>query len=646
MNKLKMKTEDKTTTNCEKIAQLFPNVISEGKIDFDLLRQMLSDELVEADDERYRLDWVGKKASLLKANTAINKTLRPCKEDSVDFDNTQNLYIEGDNFEVLKLIQESYLNKIKMIYIDPPYNTGKDFVYKDNFTKSKADFEEDIGLRDEDDNKLFKNTDSNGRFHSDWLSMMYERLLVSRDLLKDDGVIFISIGEDEVHNLRKLCDEIFGEFNCLAELTRKTKLTSNKGTFFASSHEYILVYSKNIIMTNRFNDEEAQKEDSYLKLFKYEDSYSKYNIVGLYQPSLDSRPNQRYYIKCPDGSFVIPPGTTFPDKVNDGSFVLPRNNNDKVWRWSYKSYLEYDKNNLVFKETKTSPLVDENGLQSKWNIYTKIYLKDRLKDGILPITSITKYTNSEASKELIKLKIPFDFSKPKNLIKYLMSIMGMKNDDLVLDFFSGSATTAHAVMQLNSEDGGNRKHIMVQLPEPTDEKSEAFKAGYKNICEIGKERIRRAGKKILEDNKNSKEPKDLSNLDIGFRVLKVDSSNMKDVYYRPNELNQSLFSEVDAEQNIKDGRTDLDLLFQIMLDLGVELSLKITPKVIDDTTIYILENDELVAVLSDDISVEVIDEIKAIAPYQVVLKDSCFKEDQDKINSVESLSKVSTVSVI
>ena len=618
-----MKTEDKTITNVEQIAQLFPNVVSEGKIDFDLLKQMLSDKIVESDDERYRLDWVGKKASLLKVNTAIDKTLRPCKEESVDFDNTENLYIEGDNFEVLKLLQESYLNKVKMIYIDPPYNTGKDFVYSDNFTKSKTDFEDEIGLRDEDDNKLFKNTDSNGRFHSDWLSMMYERLLVSRDLLKDDGVIFISIDDNEVHNLRKLCDEVFGESNFVGAFIWKNKHGGGGDSpFIVAENENILVFSKSITKLEHFFGKYAP---DYEKLFRYKDERGKYYLDRLDKKGIDSnRPNLIYPIECPDG--------TLKD-------ISPA-----IWRLS-KEELKRRKalNNIEFKKDKNED----------WQIYTKTYLYDengikrKVKPRAILKQEIVGFTQN-GNKEVIKLfnKKLFDNPKPISLINYFLDIVLTDKNDLVLDFFSGSATTAHAVMQLNSEDGGNRKHIMVQLPELTDEKSEAYKTGYKSIPEIGKERIRRAGKKILEDNEASKEPKDLSKLDIGFRVLKIDSSNMKDVYYHPNELSQSLYKEEDAENNIKEDRTELDLLFQVMLDLGVELSLKINPKVVDGTTIYILENSELVACMSDDISIEVIEEIKKIAPYQVVLKDSCFKEDKDKINAVESLSKVSTVSVI
>ncbi|RLA67997.1 MAG: site-specific DNA-methyltransferase, partial [Epsilonproteobacteria bacterium] len=614
MERLKMKTEDKTITNAEQIAQLFPNVISEGKIDFDLLKQMLSGEVVEADDERYRLDWVGKKASLLKVNTAIDKTLRPCKEESVDFDNTENLYIEGDNFEVLKLLQESYLNKVKMIYIDPPYNTGKDFVYSDNFTQSKAEYEEDIGLRDEDDNKLFKNTDSNGRFHSDWLSMMYERLLVSRDLLKDDGVIFISIGEEEVHNLRKICDEVFGEYNFIGEAGRITKKANNQGDFWAPNFDYVLTYSKNIESCEAFFggiNYKAYKETEIDGVRKGE----KYQLIRLYMTSLDPMrgcKNQRYYIECPDGSFIIPPGENFPTNISDASYTEPKNAKDKVWRWAYSSYLN-KKEQLHIKRVKSSNLVDENGNPAKWNVFTKTFLNDVINNSTAsPNNFIEEHINQKSSHELKTLDIPFDFAKPSSLIKFFANICKAKDNDIILDFFSGSATTAHAVMQLNSEDGGNRKHIMVQLPELTDEKSEAYKAGYKSIPEIGKERIRRAGKKILEDNEALKEPKDLTNLDIGFRVLKIGSSNMKDVYYHPNKLSQGSIPQL--EFNIKEDRTDLDLLFQIMLDLGVELSLKISPKVIDGKTIYILENNELVACFEDNISLSVIEAIKELNP--------------------------------
>ncbi len=492
MEKLKMHSLDKLNDNILKIGKLFPNCVTERKnekgevehaIDFDMLRQELSKVIVEGNEERYQFTWPDKKQAMRLANLPINKTLRPCREESVDFDNTQNLYIEGDNLEVLKLLQETYLGKIKMIYIDPPYNTGNDFVYEDDFTQSAEAYSANSGQQDEEGNRLVHNTESNGRFHTDWLNMMYPRLKLAKDLLSDDGVIFISIDDNEVENLKKICDEIFGEENNIGVIAKKTKLTSNNGTFFAPSHEYALVYSKQVTLVQGFNDPLAQEDPNYLKLFKYEDSYSKYNIVGLYQPSLtlERSRNARYYIECPDGSMCIPPV-------------------GKRWRVVEQSYFDMkERNIIVFKETNTSPLIDENGHKSKWNIYTKIYLKDRLNSGMRPVTFLDKFPNSEASKELIQLDIPFDFSKPRKYIQYLMTLNDSKKS-IILDFFSGSATTAHAVMQLNAEDGGKRKFIMVQLPEECDEKSEAYKAGYKNICEIGKERIRRAGAKIKADN--------------------------------------------------------------------------------------------------------------------------------------------------
>jgi len=606
IKKLDMKTADKVDSNIEQIAQLFPNVMSEGKVDFELLKQMLSDSVLDCDDERYRLDWVGKKESLLKANSSINKTLRPCKEESVDFDTTENLYIEGDNFEVLKLLQESYLNKVKMIYIDPPYNTGKDFVYKDNFTQSKADYEDEIGLRDEDDNKLFKNTDSNGRFHSDWLSMMYERLLVSRDLLKDDGVIFISIDDNEVHNLRKLCDEVFGEGNFIASVVWKRKRgRDNSAKWFSKSHEYLLVYSKN---KSEFKTNYLELDESTKKAYKNPDNDPRgiYRMLAVWARGTQS--GVKY---------------NFTDKDNN---YFP----ERLWLFSKENLIKMDKDDkLIIKGD---------------NIYRKLFIYEN--KGKIPETIWDNTSNAANAADEIKSlfkNILFDTPKPIPYIEEIFKIATNKND-LILDFFSGSATTAHAVMQLNAEDGGNRKHICVQIPELTDEKSEAYKAGYKNICEIGKERIRRAGKKILEDNESSKEPKDLSNLDIGFRVLKIDSSNMKDVHFHPNKLSQDLFAEL--ESNIKEDRDNLDLLFGVMLDLGVELSLKITPKIVDSKTIYILENKELVACFEDNISLEVIEEIKNQSPYKIVLKDECFESDKDKINAVESLSKVCSVSVI
>lgn len=641
MDKLSMGTPDLTQGNIEKIEQLFPNCIKESedeegnkikKVDFDLLRAELWDKTsVEWLEERYRLDWPGKKRSILKANTPITKTLRPVKEDSVDWDNTGNLYIEGDNFEVLKILQESYLGSIKMIYIDPPYNTWNDFVYNDDFAEDTQDYREKTEQNTQW-YKMLRNTETNGRFHSDRLSMMYERLKISRDLLSDDGVIFISIDDNEVDNLRKICDEIFGEWSGIWTMVRKTKLTSNKWTFLAPSHEYILIYSKNILEVKWFNDEEAQESPEYLKLFKYEDSYSKYNIVWLYQPSLDPMrwcTNQRYFIQCPDGSFVIPKWNVFPAEIADGAHVPPKSSNDTVWRWSYETY-QKQKDNLVFLETKTSPLVNEHWVQAKWNVYTKIYLKDRLSSGMLPVSFIDKYPNSEASKELIKLDIPFSFSKPKNLIKYLMKIAWIK-EWYVLDFFSGSATTAHACMQLNAEDWWNRKYIMVQLPEICEEKTEANRQWYQTICEIWKERIRRAWKTIKEETN--------ANIDYGFRVYRVDESCMKDVYYHPSEINQNLLiKDID---NIKEDRTPGDLLTQVILNLWLTLDLPIEERSINWNQVFYVAWNSLIACFDKWININTIEEIAKDQPIKLVFCDSSFKSDEDRINVENKVRRVS-----
>lgn len=625
MTHLKMHSMNKIDGNVLKIARLFPNCATEAKaedgsitkkIDFDMLKQELSNTLVEGREERYQFTWPDKKQAILTANAPINKTLRPCREESVDFDNTENLYIEGDNLEVLKLLQETYLGKIKMIYIDPPYNTGNDFVYEDDFAQDAAEYMANSGQTDEEGNRLVANTESNGRFHTDWLNMIYPRLRIAKDLLADDGVIFISIDDNEVENLKKMCSEVFGQNNYVATLVRKTKTTSNNGNQFAPSHEYIVVCCKSISTLNTFNDPEAQEDEDYVKLFRFEDEYSKYNVIGLYQPAL-KHGGSSYPIECPDGSFVVTP-------------------EEKPWRWNEQTFLKNKaENRVVFKETKTSPLLTLDGKQAKWNIYTKLYLKDRLESGMRPITFIDKYTNSEASKELLKMKIPFDFSKPRRLIQYLIKICGAQNNDLILDFFSGSATTAHAVMQLNAEDGGHRKFIMVQLPEETDEKSEAYKAGYKNICEIGKERIRRAGQQILKQVQNDKEKDGLSKedssenrLDIGFRVLKCDSSNMQDVYYSPENLSQqNLFQD-----NIKQDRTAEDLLFQVMLDLGIMLSSKIETKEIDGKKVFYVSDNYLIACFDENVTEETITKIAKEKPYYFVMKDSSMANDSVATN--------------
>ena len=617
MDKLKMHSVNKVDENIAKIGALFPNCLTERKnengeveyaIDFDMLKQELSAVVVEGNEERYQFTWPDKKKSILLANAPIAKTLRPCREESVDFDNTENLYIEGDNLDVLKLLQETYLGKIKMIYIDPPYNTGNDFVYNDDFSQSTEEYLANSGQYDDENNRLVANTESNGRFHTDWLNMIYARLKFAKDLLANDGVIFISIGEEEISNTITICDEIFGQSNVVSKIARVSKTASNMGTYFAPSIDFILCYAKDIQKLPAFVGE--VDESLYTKIEtsgprkgeKYRDD------VALYQASLtlERSRNARYYINCPDGSKCIPP-------------------ENKRWRVVEETVLELLENDMiVFKETKTSPLFDENGNRSKWNLYTKSYLSDRKGTGTLPRNYIDKYINRQGADLIKKYGIPFDFAKPVGLIKYLMEIIN-DSEAVVLDFFSGSATTAHAVMQLNAEDGGNRKFIMVQLPEETDKKSEAYKAGYKNICEIGKERIRRAGAKIKEES-----PLTTANLDIGFRVLKLDSTNMKDVYYNPEEFEETLFDSL--EDNIKEDRTPEDLLFQVMLDLGVLLSSKIEETEIAGKKVFNVADNFLIACFDEKVTNETITAIAKQKPYYFVMRDSSMASDSVATN--------------
>lgn len=625
LKKLKMQTPDICEENIKKLKELFPQIVSEDKIDFDILKQLLSNSIVEADDERYRLDWVGKKRSLLKANTPINKTLRPCVEESVDFENTKNLYIEGDNFEVLKLLQESYLSKIKMIYIDPPYNTGKDFVYRDNFTQKKDEFEDEIGLRDEEGNKLFKNTDSNGRFHSDWLSMMYERLIVARDLLKDDGVIFISIDDNEVHNLRKICDEIFGEGNFIAQIIwMKGKEGGNDNSGMGEHHEYIIMYGK------------SELSKTSIKLDGKDTSR---HITTL---------NEVNFVK--EADFIYKEGEPFQlinlSKQKDYELIIPLKNGE-ILKWEgycpQSTLDEYIRIGKVFVGKNKVP-------------YVKSFLSDE-KEGTKPSTLFEQSIGTTKAggieiKNLFEDKKIFSYPKPSSLIFRLIEITCYDND-IIMDFFSGSASTQQAIFNYNLKNNTHIKSILVQLAEKLDLKNARNDKDKKNIqmtidylssiqkkpflTEIGKERIRRAGKKIIEDSGKT-------DLDIGFRVLKVDSSNMKDVYYHPADLKQS--NLLDFETNIKEDRNDLDLLFSIMLDLGITLDLKITTKTVDDKKLYIIENSELVVCFENSISLEVIEFIKKEKPLKVVLKDGCFENDTKKINAINELSLITNISVI
>ncbi|MFQ0971785.1 site-specific DNA-methyltransferase [Gilliamella sp. BG1] len=601
MDKLKMHSLNKVDENIKKIGAQFPNCITERKnqqgeveyaIDFDMLKQELSSVIVEGREERYQFTWPDKKKSILLANAPIAKTLRPCREESVDFDDTENLYIEGDNLEVLKLLQETYLGKVKMIYIDPPYNTGNDFVYEDDFTQNSSEYLENSGQFDDEGNRLVKNTETNGRFHTDWLNMIYPRLKLARDLLTDDGVIFISIDDNEQENLKMCCNEIFGEDNFVNQFvwlrnsSGKTEIDK-----FTINTEYVLLYTK----TRNFLLNSAYKPlaDSSRKMYNKDDNDGRglYQTVSLQKPR-DPGPETSFdYIDNSGRVWLCPP---------------------KGWRMVYDKIkaLEND-NRLVF------------GGKS---LRVKDYWNERENEGKRIDTLWNDLAeNNVGSKELgtsIGIRGLFDNPKPTSLVNRCLQI-GTNNNDIILDFFSGSATTAHAIMQLNAEDGGNRKFIMVQLPETTDEKSEAYKAGYKNICEIGKERIRRAGNKIAQENPQAK-------FDKGFRVLKCDSSNMKEVYYNPAEYNTDLLDAL--IDNIKTDRTAEDLLFQVMLDLGVLLSSDIKQTTIAGKTVFNVADNFLMACFDTDINEEVITAIAKQKPYYFVMRDSSMENDSVATN--------------
>ena len=595
MDKLRMQSSNGVEDNIMKIAQLFPDCVTEtvdersGQpkhlIDFEKLKQNLSDNVMSERAERYQFTWPDKSKAILLANSPINATLRPCREDSVDFDNTQNLYIEGDNLDVLKCLKETYLHKVKMIYIDPPYNTGNDFVYEDDFAQSSEEYLANSGQFDEQGNRMFTNAESNGRFHTDWLNMIYPRLKVARDLLTDDGAIFISIGDDEGDNLQKVCDEIFGEKNFIADICHKHRASVSNDRIISENHNHLLFYCKKV--ATLFSKHKLIGEDPVLEGFNLEDERGKYKLTPVDGPGGAKKGNPHYEFLGVTG----------------------------YWRYSKETMqAKYDQG-LIVRTT--------NGLQQKY------YLEQaKLSRRTVTTWWDDNFLTSSATKQLIDLMGTKTFDNPKNvnlLLRCLKMITKFDKDSLILDFFSGSATTAHAVMQLNSEDGGNRKFIMVQLPEKTDEKSEAFKAGYKNICEIGKERIRRAGKKIKEES-----PLTTQDLDTGFRVLKLDSTNMQDIYYSPKDISQAdLFSQVD---NVKPDRTGEDLLFQVMLELGATLDSKIETTTVAGKTIYNVAEGYLVACFDPDVTDEVVKAIAQMQPAYAVLRDTSMKDDSTATN--------------
>ena len=592
-----MQTPNGTQLNLDALYQIAPSCFTEAKggdgemhrvVDFNKLRLLLGDQTVEDAPEVYDFTWVGKRAALQEAAAPINKTLRPCPEESVDWEHTQNLYIEGDNLEVLKLLQNSYMGKVKMIYIDPPYNTGNDFVYHDDFAQSAEEYDE--SNRDDEGNRYRKNTDSNGRFHSDWCSMIYARLMVARSLLTDDGVLFISMNDCEQRNLRNICDEIFGEANFITQLIwQQRKGGGNDSRFVATDHEYVLVYTKNIFSQNE-----------KWKVSQSEEYQKRYNLT---------EPNgQKYYWDT-----LVRNGLQNPIIVKltspEGDLITLNS------QWSQERVENGLKDGTV-RFTKTT-----NG----WSLHHKVYLKG----GQVLRSLLTEVgTNKTACDEQVSLlgSMLFDYPKPSTLIRCLGELAS-KKDSIILDFFSGSASTAHATMQLNAEDGGKRKFIMVQLPEETASDSEAYKAGYKNICEIGKERIRRAGKKVKEEHPEAKD------LDTGFRVFKCESSNYKDVAFAPKDYTQDMLAGL--LDNIKEDRTDLDLLFDCMLRWGVELSLPLSSQKVDGCTIHNVNDGDLVACFDGNVTEKIIDAIAALSPVRVVFRDSSFNEAANKMNLFE-----------
>ena len=615
MSKMKLESPDLTAQNIDRIAALFPNCVTEmldeerstkekkvykRAINFELLKQMLSPDVVDG-DEAYEFTWVGKKAAIVEANKPIRKTLRPCVEESKNWDSTENLYIEGDNLEVLKLLQESYLGKVKMIYIDPPYNTGNDFIYADDFMRSQEEENEQMGMFDEDENRLFKNTDTNGRFHSDWCSMIYSRLMLARNLLTDDGVIFISIDDNEQENLKKCCDEVFGGQNFVAQLVwERAYAPKNDARFISNSHDYVLMYAKNLASfiigrlprTEEANARYQNPDNDPRGVWKPSDL-----SVKTYNASCD------YPITAPSGRVIEPPA-------------------GRCWSLSKKAFLERLQDNRIYFGA------DGNSVPCM-----KRFLTELKYDGMAP-TSIMFYKDvghsQEGAKEVTKLLEAgaFDGPKPVRLLTRLLTLANLNDDSIVLDFFSGSATTAHAVMQMNSDKESHIKFVMVQLPETCDEEGTAYKSGFKNICEIGKERIRRAGEKIKAES-----PMTTQDLDIGFRVLKLDDTNMKDVYYAADDYSQDMIAGL--ESNIKDDRTDLDLLFGCLIDWGLPLSLPYRSEQMDGCTVHTYNGGDLIACFDANIPESVVKTIAKRKPLRAVFRDSGFASSPEKINVFE-----------
>lgn len=634
-NRMELQSADGAQLNLDALYQIAPSCFTEVAapgmggvkrvINFDVLRQLLGDNAVEDAPEAYEFNWVGKQAARAEVLKPIKKTLRPVKEDSVDWDNTQNLYIEGDNLEVLKLLQKSYLGKVKMIYIDPPYNTGNDFVYHDDFAMAADEYAEASGSVDELGNKYIKNMDSNGRFHSDWCSMIYSRLMVARTLLSEDGVIFISIDDNEVENLRKICDEVFGESNKIAQLVIENNPRGRQSdAFFATSHEYLLCYAGNIDSATITGMSLSEKQKAE---YKYEDEIGRYRLLGLRQRGVASLREDRPEMFFP--IWVNPEDSSISlTYVEDWEEVIPKKSDGREGRWMWgKQKCINESNRLVAKLVST---------RKEFDIFVKDYLNKDGEQRTRKYKTIwsDKILNNQIGTQEVKAILGGDYMSFPKSTEYIKTIIqtGTSSSSLILDFFSGSSTTAHAVMQLNAEDGGNRQYIMVQLPEETPEDSEARKAGYNTIPDIAKERIRRAGKKIKEES-----PLTTADLDTGFRVFRLDEGNYEDVSRSPKEFKQD---QLDLFlNNIKTDRTDLDLLFGCMLDWGVQLSLPMTQEVVDGKTIYTVNDGDLVACFAENVSEDVVKAMADKMPLRVIFRDSCFAQDADKINIYETFKQ-------
>lgn len=641
--KLDLRSHDLAEDKKQELLRLFPEIRTEsGKIDFERLKLALG-EMVDAGKERYGMNWPGKADCFKTIQAPSLGTLLPCREESVNFEATENLIIEGDNLEVLKLLQKSYLGRVKMIYIDPPYNTGNDFIYPDNYTESLQTYLEYTGQVDAEGRKFSTNTEADGRFHSKWLNMMYPRLYLARNLLREDGVIFISIGDDESPNLRRVCDDVFGEDNFITTFSRMMKSGGAKGRFFTPSIDFVVAYARDITRTpvfrQPFTDEQIERFYN-----KVETSGPRageiYGEDRIYKASLEPRPNQRYYIECPDGSFAIPPGVNFPSDVRQGKKVTPTSE-DGVWKWTFERYSqELENGNIIFKRTDSSALVDEHGKLSIWNLYNKLWLKEQEEKGVVPPNFIRDFENRQSAAELKSFDIPFDFAKPTNLLKYLIQISITHGDDIILDFFAGSGTTAHAVLDLNYQDNGNRKFILVQLPEPTGRKD------FPTIADITKERVRRVIQKLAQSRRDAEKTPELDlrdsasprEIDLGFRVFKLAESNFKTwhanvVTGNTAALQEQLELHVD---HLREGRTNDDILYEILIKSGYPLTTPVETLTLAGKKVFSAAGGLFFICLERELTLELIRAMAERKPERVVCLDEGFSgNDQLKANAVQ-----------